>query len=118
MIQILETRTNNLIALKLEGEISKNDVEKIHPLLHEITEKGEKANFYFEMHDFHGYNLQGLWADLKVDASHLADYGKMAIVGEKKWQEWASKLTDFFTNSEVKYFDLAQKKEAMEWIVL
>ncbi len=116
MIRILETEKSNLIALKLESKISKNDVEKIQPLIHKITGKGRKADFYFEIHDFHGYNLQGFWADLKVDASHLSDYGKMAIVGEKKWQEWASKVTDFFANSEVKYFDLAQKKEAMEWI--
>lgn len=56
-----------------------------------------KVNFYFEMLNFHGYELQGLWENIKVDTWHLSDYGKMVIVGEKKWQEWAIKVTDFFT---------------------
>jgi len=116
MIQILEITKDNLIAAKLEDKISKKDVEKIHPLIHNIVEKGKRVNFYFEMHDFHGYDLQGLWADLKIDASHLSDYGKMAFVGEKKWQEWAAKATNFFTSSEVKYFDLKDKEEALIWI--
>lgn len=116
MIHILETQKDNLIAVKLEGKISKNDVEKLHPLIHKITETGEKADFYFEMHEFHGYELKGLWADLKVDASHLSDYGKMAIVGEKKWQEWAAKTMDFFTSSEVKYFELINNERAMAWV--
>ena len=116
MIHILETQKDNLIAVKLEGKISKSDVEKIHPLIHNITEKGKKADFYFEMHDFHGYNFQGLWADFKVDTSHLSDYGKMAFVGENKWQEWAARATNFFTSSEVKYFDLKDKEQAKQWI--
>lgn len=116
MIHILETQKDTIIAIKLQGKISKKDVEKIHPLIHKITEKGKKVNFYFEMHDFHGYEIKGLWADLKVDASHLSDYGKMVIVGEKKWQEWAAKAMDFFTSSEVKFFDFNKKEEALIWI--
>lgn len=116
MIHILETQKDALIAVKLEGKISKSDVEKIHPLIHKIIEKGKKADFYFEMHDFHGYDLKGLWADLKVDVSHLSDYGKMALVCENKWQEWAAKAADFLTSSEVKYFDLNEKERAKSWI--
>ncbi|MGV8814723.1 MAG: STAS/SEC14 domain-containing protein [Gelidibacter sp.] len=116
MIHLFKTHKDNLIAVKLEGKISKSDVEKIHPLIDKITEQGKKADFYLEMHDSHGYDLKGLWADLKVDASHLSDYGKIALVGEKKWQEWAAKGTNFFTGSEVKYFELKNKEQAMAWI--
>ena len=33
--------------------------------------------------------------DLKVDAAHLSDYGKMAFVGAKEWQQWAVGATNF-----------------------
>lgn len=116
MVQILNTKKDNLISAKISGKISKNNVEKIHPLIHDIVDKGKKVDFYFEMEDFHGYELEGLWADLKVDSAHISDYGKMAFVGEKKWQEWAAKATDVFTSSEVKYFDLKNKEQAKTWI--
>jgi len=41
----------------------------------------------------------------------------MAFVGEKEWQQWAAKATDFFTSSEVKFFDLNEKEEAKRWIL-
>tara|TARA_R110002049_G_scaffold200130_1_gene370723 strand:- start:192 stop:548 length:357 start_codon:yes stop_codon:yes gene_type:complete len=116
MIQIINTEKDNLISAKLSGKISKNDVEKIHPLIHKIIEKGKKVDFYFEMEDFEGYTLKGFWEDIKVDSAHISNYGKMAFVGEKKWQEWAAKATDFFTSSEVKYFDLKDKEQAKIWI--
>lgn len=116
MIQIINTEKDNLISAKISGKISKNDVEKIHPLIHNIIEKGKKVDFYFEMEDFEGYTLKGFWEDIKVDSAHISDYGKMAFVGEKKWQEWAAKATDFFTSSEVKYFKIENRTQAMVWI--
>tara|TARA_R110000764_G_scaffold51464_1_gene112547 strand:- start:382 stop:801 length:420 start_codon:yes stop_codon:yes gene_type:complete len=116
MIHIIESEKDNLISAKISGTISKADVEKIHQLIHKIIENGKKADFYFEMEDFEGYTLKGFWQDIKVDSAHISDYGKMAFVGEKKWQEWAAKATDFFTSSEVKYFDLKDKELAKTWI--
>lgn len=116
MIKIKNTKRENLISAKISGKISKADVEKIHPLIHNIIQKGKKVDFYFEMEDFEGYTLKGFWEDIKVDSAHISDYGKMAFVGNKKWQEWVAKATDFFTSSEVKYFDLKDKEQAKIWI--
>ncbi len=116
MIHSINLEKENLIATTLEGKISKSDVEKIHSRIHEILKKNQKIDFYFEMHDFQGYEFEGLWEDLKVDISHLSDYGKMAFVGDKKWQEWTAKATNFFTSSEVKFFELKDKEEAKKWV--
>lgn len=116
MVQLVKTKKENLVAAILEGKISKTDVELIHSRIDEVVKNNQKVDFYFEMEDFHGYEPQGLWADIKVDATHLSDYGRMAFVGEKKWQEWAAKATDFFTNSQVKFFDLNEREEAKKWI--
>ena len=100
----------------MSGKISKSDVEKVHSKIHNILKDNNKVDFYFEMEDFDGYTIKGFWEDIKTDASHLSDYGKMAFVGENKWQEWIAKATDFFTSSEVKYFDLEDKEVAKAWI--
>ncbi|APY00912.1 SpoIIAA family protein [Lacinutrix venerupis] len=116
MIQILNSEKSNLISAKLSGKISKADVENIHSRIHNILENYDKVEFYFEMENFDGYTIKGFWEDIKTDASHLSDYGKMAFVGENKWQEWVAKATDFFTSSDVKFFDLENKKNAKLWI--
>lgn len=117
MIQIKNVEKNNLISAIIIGKVTKADIEKIHPLIHSMVKNGNKVDFFFELVNFKGYDLKGLWADLKVDAAHISDYGKMAFVGEKEWQQWAAEATDFFTSSEVKYFDLTEKEEAKRWIL-
>lgn len=118
MIQILNLDKENLISAKLSGKISKEDVEKVHKSIHDIIKLNKKVDFYFEMDDFNGYTLKGFWEDIKTDTAHIDDYGKMAFVGDKKWQEWAAKATDFFTSSEVKFFELKNKEAAKNWIKL
>jgi len=117
MIHIIKTEKSNLISATINGKITMEDIEKIHPLIHDIVKNGNKVDFFFELINFKGYDLKGLWADLKVDSAHISDYGKMAFVGEKEWQQWAAEATDFFTSSEVKYFNLTEKKEAKRWIL-
>ena len=116
MLQILNLKQENLVAAKISGKLTEKDMEKIHPLIHNIIEKGHKVDFYFEMEDFEGYTLKGFWEDLKIDSAHLGDYGKMAFVGNKKWQEWAAKATDFFIKSEVKFFDISEEQQAQKRI--
>lgn len=70
------------------------------------------------MDGFNSYTLKGFWEDIKTDTAHIDDYGKMAFVGDKKWEEWAAKATDFFTSSEVKFFKLKNKEAAKNWIKL
>jgi len=48
-------------------------------LIHSIIRGGKKVDFYFEMEDFKGYTLRGFWEDIKVDNSHISDYGKMGF---------------------------------------
>ncbi|NJW52690.1 SpoIIAA family protein [Salinimicrobium oceani] len=116
MLKLLNSNNKELIAAKICDKVSKEDVENVHLLIHQILSKSEKVNFYLELQDFHGYEWEGLLADLKVESAHLSNYGNMAIVGDKKWKKWAAKATDLFTASEVKYFDLDEKKAAKEWI--
>ncbi|WP_026914591.1 STAS/SEC14 domain-containing protein [Christiangramia portivictoriae] len=116
MIQLLNSEKDNLISAKISGKISRDEVEKLHPLIHDIIKKGKKVDFFFEMEDFEGYTLKGFWEDIKLDTAHISDYGKMVFVGERKWQEWAAKATDFFTKSEIKFFEMDNKEDAKQWI--
>ena len=43
MMQIMETKEENLIAAKVNGKITKKDIEKIHPLIHNIIGKYHKV---------------------------------------------------------------------------
>ncbi|AGA80642.1 MULTISPECIES: SpoIIAA family protein [Echinicola] len=116
MLQILELTRDNIICTKADGNLTELDMEKIHPLIHNILKTGKKVRWYFEMENFTGWSIEGLWADAKMDLSHAKDYEKIAMVGEKKWQDWITQFMKPFTNAEIRYFDRNEKESARQWI--
>jgi hypothetical protein len=116
MLQMLGFTEGNIIATKAEGKLRGPDVEKIHPLVHAILERGRKERWYFEMENFTGWDTEGLWEDLKMDVKHANDYEKTAMVGDKRWQDWITQFMKPFTSADIKYFDLAEKEETRAWI--
>ncbi|SHM88690.1 SpoIIAA-like [Cyclobacterium lianum] len=116
MLQILEFTKNNIIATRAKDNLTETDIQKIHPLIHNIVNRGKKVRWYFEMENFSGSKLNAFWQDLKMDMSHADDYEKIAMVGDKKWQNWITQFMKPFTNAEIKYFELEEKEEAKEWV--
>ena len=43
MTQLLNIEKENVIAAKIKGKITKRDIEKIHPLIHNIIGKYHKV---------------------------------------------------------------------------
>lgn len=117
MINVLDWSKENILAFQVKGKITKEEIERLQPLIHKIIDKDQKVHFYMEIDDFSGYkDIGALWADLKIDVAHISHYGKIAVVGDKKWEEWATKATGFFTNSEARFFEPHEKEEAKQWI--
>lgn len=116
MLQVLGFTKDNIIATKANGNLSEQDVRKIHPLIHNIIDRGQKVRWYFEMEKFTGYELQAFWEDAKMDLTHANDYEKIAMVGEKEWQNWITQFMRPFTQADIQYFDLSEKEKAKAWI--
>ena len=116
MLQVLDFTQDNVLATRAVGTVTEEDYEKIKPVIRNITERGEKIRWYYELQNDEAWEPGAVWEDLKVDLKHTSDYEKVAVVGEKKWQEAITKAYSPFTKAEVQYFSLADKEQAQEWI--
>lgn len=116
MVQLLKTDKPDLFAVMLADSLSGEDYNRIVPPMEAKIAQHGKINLYWEMVDFDGWQPEGLWKDLKFDVKHINSFHKVAMVGEKKWQDWLTQLTKPFTPAEVRYFDLSQREEAMRWV--
>lgn len=116
MLQVLDFTYSNVIATKAVGKLREEDMESVHSLIHRITDSGQKVRWYFEMEHFTGWDAEGLWEDLKVDPKHASDYERIAMVGDKKWQKWMTRLMKPFTAADIRYFDLSEREKARIWI--
>ncbi len=116
MIQILEEARADLFAFRISGHVDKRDYDVIVPLLEDKIKQHGKIRAYCEVQDIEDYSIKALWADLKFDVKHVADFTRIAIVGDKKWMDWAITMAKPFTSGELKYFDFSQREQAWAWI--
>jgi len=107
----------SMLHVTATGKLTKEDYEAFGPIVdNKIGEHG-KLRVLFEMRDFHGWTVGGLWEDMKFDFKHWKDIERLAIVGEKKWEEGMAVFCKPFTAAKIQYFDHDQLSEAQAWLM-
>lgn len=106
----------NIIYTVAHKELTNEDYDALIPALEKLLAAHPKVSWYFEMPDFEGWEPKALWRDVKMDVSHAREFDKIAMVGTKSWEKWLTELMKPFTPAEVKYFELADKEAALQWI--
>ena len=61
-----------------------------------------------------GWEARAAWDDFKLGIKHGKEFEKIAIYGNKSWQEIAAKVGSWFVTGEVKYFEHCD--DALQWI--
>ncbi len=117
MLKITEDSTlPNLISTVAVNKLDQADYEQLVPILkNKLNGKG-KIRWYFAMEDFKGWTPGAAWEDFKFDIQHAGDFEKIAMVGEKEWQEWLTALMKPFTSAELRFFETKDEEEARRWI--
>lgn len=106
-----------MLHVRLNGKLTNADYQTFVPELEELITRHGSLRLLVEMTDFHGWNAGALWDDLKVYVKHGNEIERLAIVGEKAWQEWMARMAKPFLQSEVRYFDQAHAGEARRWVL-
>lgn len=114
MLRIEHLNENRVLTLTAGGRLTKEDYEQALPKMEELLEKHGRLRFLIKLENFSGFEPAALWEDLRFDFKHRDEYGKIAIVGDKKWEEWGTKISKPFFESEVKFFEDEDKAEA--WV--
>jgi hypothetical protein len=115
-MELNERAGGKLLVVRASGKLVKKDYEEFVPRVERLIEEHGKIRVVFDMEDFHGWTAGALWEDIKFDIKHFRDIERLAMVGDKKWEEWMAKFCQPFTKAEVHYYDRAEADQAREWI--
>ena len=116
MVEILPHTEPDLVALRVSGALDQDDYKAMLPEIEKRLQTHGSLRLYWEMDNFHGWTASGIREDGVFDASHANDFSRVAMAGEKTWQEWMIKLMKPFSSAEVKYFDVKERAEALAWV--
>ena len=111
------TEDNGLVRIQAGGTLDSSDYDRFVPQFERIAarEQGTVPMLIELSPDFSGWDLDGIWRDLKFDAKHKDIFGRIAIVGDDKWEEWGTKLFDPLFRAEMRFFTPSERDVAESW---
>ena len=116
MIEQLPQSSEKVLGFKMSGKLHDEDYKKFVPVIDAAVAKQGKVRLLAEFHDFHGWDLHALWDDIKFAATHCTKIDRIALVGDRKWEEWMAKVCKPFTLAKVRYFDVSEVEAAWAWL--
>lgn len=118
MIEQLPRSRGAVLGFKMSGKLHDDDYKKFVPLVDAaVAASGSgKVRLLAQFHDFQGWDLHALWDDIKFSTTHCAKVERIALVGEKKWEQWMAKVCKPFTMAKIEYFDAANIESAWKWV--
>lgn len=78
MIKQLPSSTNNFLSVRVSGKLGDEDFTKLFALIDATVASQGKCRLLIELHDFHGWDLHGLWDDIKFHTMHAAGIERIA----------------------------------------
>jgi hypothetical protein len=115
-IQLKQENGGNLVVVRVTGKLVKADYERCVPEFDRLIRQHGKLCLLFEFTDFHGWEGGALWDEIKLDIKHVADIERIAVVGDKKWEQGMATFYKPFTKATIRYFDQANAPEARKWL--
>jgi hypothetical protein len=115
-LHLSEEVRENVLEVHVSGKLDRQDYAKFVPDTERLIKQFGKIRVLMVMRDFYGWDTGALWEDIKWDAKHFNDVERVAIVGEKKWQQWLVAFCKPFTRATVRYFDQEKLDEARAWV--
>ncbi len=104
------------LTLKAVGTLTHEDYTIITPMLDNALKgvKEPKIRAYIDASELEGWQLRAMWDDFKLGLKHNNEFEKVAVYGNKTWQEYASKIGNWFIAGEMQFFD--DSSQAIEWL--
>ena len=105
------------VSLKAVGKLTHEDYQIITPMIDSALKavKQPKVKVLIDGTELEGWELRAAWDDLKLGLEHGSEFEKIAIFGNKGWQQITAKIGAWFISGEVKYF--ADQQSAVDWLV-
>lgn len=115
-IGIERTGRDFFLTLRAAGKLTHEDYETITPMIDSAlgAVKQPRVRALIDGTEMEGWELRAAWDDFKLGLKHGNEFEKVAIFGNKNWQEIAAKIGSWFLSGEVRYFD--SEAQALSWL--
>ena len=107
---------NFFLSLKATGKLTHQDYQVITPMIDAALKEldSPKIKAIVDISEMQGWELRAAWDDFELGLKHGSEFEKIALYGNKHWQEIAANIGSWFISGEMKYFEDYQS--ALAWL--
>ncbi|HEX2252645.1 MAG TPA: STAS/SEC14 domain-containing protein [Thermoanaerobaculia bacterium] len=117
MHAILEDTADDLLAVRVEGKITRDDYRVLAEQIDTTVERHGSVRLLVEVGRLEGIAPGVFWEDLKITLKHYRHITRMAVVGEARWLErWVGVGNKLSPGVEVEHFDATRRGDALAWV--
>jgi hypothetical protein len=124
MLSVLATPHDNVLAVRIDGKIDEDDMERMTDRMEALFEglkaagKPEKLRVYVEVVEWRGITFGALMDELAEVLPHINDFERKAVVSDIDWMETVTNLFAPLTNwwIEGRHYRPENRDEAMAWV--
>ncbi len=116
MFEVLPETHERRFFVKVSGKLTDADYKELLPRLDKAIADHGRLNMFIDMEEFEAIELRAAWDDFAFGIKHWNDFERVAMVGDKGWQELLVKTFDPFIKGDFRHFEIADKGAAQAWI--
>ncbi len=116
MFEVLPESRGRRFFVKVSGRLTDDDYKELTPRLDRAIAEHGRLRMFIDMEEFRGIDLQAVWDDFAFGIKHWNDFERVAIIGDKRWQELLVKTFDPIIKGDFRYFDVVDRGRARAWI--
>ena len=104
------------LSLTAVGRLTHADYENITPIIDSALDSVQepKVKVLVDGTEMEGWEPRAAWDDFKLGLKHGSEFEKVAIYGNRNWQEITARIGSWFVSGEVKYFESCN--DALDWL--
>lgn len=113
-IQISEE--SGFVTVRATGTLVKQDYVTFVPQFQRVAAARPSLRILCDITALEGWEPSALWQEIKFDAAHLGQIARLAVVGNREWQQVATRIAALLAHPETRYFASHDTTEARHWL--
>jgi hypothetical protein len=110
-------KEEGIITIKISGVLKRAELARMERVAIEAMGPARKIKFLILTESFQGWDNKSNWEDVSFQSEYDEQIEKIAIVGEKRWQDLAEAFVGKGLRSmEIRYFTPSETAMARIWI--
>jgi len=116
-VAIKRQKKRLFMEMRLFGKLTHEDYKVFVPLVDKAFReaKGLEVDILVDMRDFRGWKPRAAWDDMVFGMKLRKAFDKMAVVGDKKWEEVSVRMMSHLVKGKMKFFK--NRRRALEWLL-